>query len=80
MRRKRRNHLPGFKAKVALTAIKGDKTLAELSEQFDVHQNQSTTTRRAGGIGIGAVRIPDRAPPTPPGMRVRTGRFEKLRS
>jgi len=37
MRRKRRNHLPGFKAKVALAAIKGDKTLAE---QFDVHQNQ----------------------------------------
>jgi len=36
MRRKRRNHLPGFKAKVALAAIKGDKTLAELSEQFDV--------------------------------------------
>jgi len=40
MKRKRRNHLPGFKAKVALAAIKGDKTLAELSEQFDVHQNQ----------------------------------------
>ncbi len=40
MKRKRRNHLPGFKAKVALAAIKGDKTLAELSEQYDVHQNQ----------------------------------------
>ncbi len=40
MRRKRRNHLPGFKAKVALEAIKGDKTLAELAEQFDIHQNQ----------------------------------------
>ena len=40
MRRKRRNHLPGFKAKVALATIKGDKTLAELAEQFDVHQNQ----------------------------------------
>ena len=40
MKRKRRNHLPGFKAKVALAAIKGDKTLAELSDQFDVHQNQ----------------------------------------
>jgi transposase len=40
MRRKRRDHLPGFKAKAALAAIKGDKTLAELSEQFDVHQNQ----------------------------------------
>ncbi len=40
MRRKRRNHLPGFKAKVALAAIKSDKTLAELAEQFDIHQNQ----------------------------------------
>ncbi len=40
MRRKRRNHLPGFKAKVALAAIKNEKTLAELAEQFDVHQNQ----------------------------------------
>lgn len=40
MKRKRRNHLPGFKAKVALAAIKGDKTLSELAEQFDVHQNQ----------------------------------------
>lgn len=39
MRRKRRNHLPGFKAKVALAAIKGDKALAELAEQFDLHQN-----------------------------------------
>ena len=46
MRRKRRNHLPGFKAKVALAAIKGDKTLAELSEQFDVHQNQITDWKR----------------------------------
>ena len=46
MRRKRRNHLPGFKAKVALAAIKGDKTLAELSEQFDVHQNQITEWKK----------------------------------
>ncbi len=40
MRRTRRNYAPGFKAKVALVAIKGDKTLAELSEHFDVHPNQ----------------------------------------
>jgi transposase len=42
-RRPRRNHTPGFKAKVALTAIKGDRTLAQLAEQFDVHPNQITT-------------------------------------
>ena len=41
-RRPRRNHLPAFKAKVALAAIKGDKTIVELSEQFDVHANQIT--------------------------------------
>jgi transposase-like protein len=40
MRRTGRNHAPGFKAKVALAAIKGDKTLAELAEHFDVHPNQ----------------------------------------
>ncbi len=41
-RRPRRNHTPVFKSKVALAAIKGDKTVAELSQQFDVHGNQVT--------------------------------------
>lgn len=40
MRRPRRNHTKKFKAQVALAALKGDKTLAELSAQFNVHQNQ----------------------------------------
>jgi transposase-like protein len=41
-RRARRNHTPAFKAKVALAAIKGDRTLAQLAELFDVHPNQIT--------------------------------------
>ncbi len=40
MKRKRRNHSSEFKAKVALAALKGDRTLVELAEQFDVHPNQ----------------------------------------
>jgi len=39
-RRARRNHTPGFKAKVALAAIKGERTVVQLAEQFDVHPNQ----------------------------------------
>jgi transposase len=42
-RRARRNHSPAFKAKVALAAIKGDRTIAQLADQFDVHPNQMTT-------------------------------------
>jgi transposase-like protein len=41
-RRARRTHSPAFKAKVALAAIKGEKTLADLAQQFDVHPNQIT--------------------------------------
>jgi transposase len=41
-RRARRNHSPTFKAKVALAAIKGDRTIAQLAEHFDVHPNQIT--------------------------------------
>ena len=42
-KRPRRNHTPAFKAKVALAAVKGEKTLAELAQQFDVHPNQITS-------------------------------------
>ena len=39
MSKKRRNHSPEFKSKVALAAIKGDKTLSELSQQYGVNGN-----------------------------------------
>ena len=60
-KRTRRNHTPVFKAKVALAAVKGEKTLAELAQQFDVHPNQITTWRTqllegaAGVFGGGSV-------------------------
>ena len=54
-RRARRNHSAAFKAKVALAAIKGDKTLNELTQQFDVHVNQITqwkTQLLEGATGV----------------------------
>ena len=61
-KRTRRTHAPAFKAKVALAAIKGEKTLAELAQQYDVHPNQVTAWKgqlvdaAAGvfGSGVGA--------------------------
>ena len=41
-RRPRRNHGAEFKARVALAAIRGEKTLSELAEQFDLHPHQVT--------------------------------------
>ena len=45
-RRPRRNHSATFKAKVALDAVKGDKTIAEVAQKHDVHPNQVTEWRR----------------------------------
>lgn len=44
-RRPRRNHTPAFKARVALAALKGEKTLSESAQQSDVHANQITQWR-----------------------------------
>ena len=46
MSRKRRNHSSAFKAKVALAAVKGDRTLSELAEQFQVHPNQIASWKK----------------------------------
>ncbi len=45
-KRPRRNHGAAFKAKVALEAIKGERTLIELAEQFQVHPNQITKWKK----------------------------------
>jgi len=45
-KRNRQTHSPAFKAKVALAALKGDKTLAELAQQFDDHPNQITDWKK----------------------------------
>jgi len=65
-RRPRRNHSAAFKAKVALAAIKGDRTIAQLADHFDVHPNQITAWKtqlegNASGIfgsGSGAAVTP----------------------
>jgi len=60
-KRTRRTHSPGFNAKVALSAIKGERSLAELSKLFDVHPYQITAWKAqlqegaAGVFGAGPV-------------------------
>ena len=54
-KRARRTHSPIFKAKVALAALKGEKTLAELAQQYDLHANQITAWKAQladGAVGV----------------------------
>ena len=65
-KRPRRNHSPAFKAKVSLAAVKGEKTLAELAQQFDVHPNQITAWKAQlleGAAGVfGSAPKPEAGP------------------
>jgi transposase-like protein len=47
MRNKRKKYSPEFKAKVALAAIKNDRTISELSQQYSVHPNMISTWKKA---------------------------------
>ena len=54
-KRTRRNHSPDFKSKVALAAVKGDRTIAQLSDQHGVHVSQITTWKEQlqdGAAGV----------------------------
>ena len=61
MKRTRRNHGAPFKAQVALAAVKGDKTLAELAEQFQVHPTQITDWKQQ--LLAGAADVFGASPP-----------------
>lgn len=59
-KRTRRNHSPAFKAKVALAAIKGERTIAQLADQFDVHVSQITAWKEQ--LQTGAVEVFEAGP------------------
>jgi transposase len=71
-RRPRRNHTPAFKAKLALAAIKGDRTLSELAEQFDVHPNQITSWKSQLEGGAADVFGPESTASTTPAVDVKS--------
>ena len=71
-KRPRRNHSPAFKAKVALAAVKGEKTLAELAQQFDVHPNQITQWKAQLLDGAAGVFGSEKAIPATPPVDVKT--------
>jgi transposase-like protein len=66
-KRTRRNHSPTFKAKVALAAIKSERTIAQLADQFDIHVSQITAWKdqlQSGAVDVFATSGNGK-PPTP---------------
>ena len=64
-KRTRRNHTPAFKAKVALAAVRGEKTMSDLAQQFDVHASQITAWKAQlldGAAGMFGAGLAEAAP------------------
>ena len=71
-KRPRRNHTASFKAKVALATMKGEKTLAELAQQFDVHPNQITQWKAQLLDGAAGVFGQDKSEAAAPGVDLKS--------
>lgn len=71
-RRPRRNHTSAFKSKVALAAIRGEQTLSELGQQYDVHPNQIKQWRDHLLEGASDVFEKDSKAPEPAAVDVKT--------
>jgi transposase len=72
-RRPRRNHSAAFKSKVALAAVRGEQTLGELSQQFDVHPNQIKQWKDQLLEGVVGVFCREgKPPPSAPSVDVKT--------
>jgi transposase len=77
----RRNHTAAFKAKVALAAIKGEKTLTEISQQFDVHPNQITTWKGqllGGAAGVSGAEASKTEAPAPVDLKALHAKIGEL--
>lgn len=74
MGKKRRHFSSEFKARVALSAVRGEKTLAELASEFEVHANQVTTWKRQ--LLEGAAGLFEKG--QPPDAKESEAREEKL--
>jgi transposase-like protein len=70
-KRTRRNHSPAFKAKVALAAIRGDKTIAQLSDQHGVHVSQITAWKEQLQASAANVFGPGGAAPAAPPIDIK---------